>query len=299
MELRVLQYFLAIAREESISGAAEYLHISQPTLSRQIKDLEDELGTILFERGSRKITLTEDGLLLRKRAEEIINLVDKTEAEIISDKTSLNGDIYIGCGETEGMLLIAKAIKEMHKYHPDVRFHLHSGNGNDIAERLEKGLIDFGIFIGDFDITQYHYLKFPYKDTFGVLMRKDSSLASLNSISEGDLEGLPLIVSNQGLSKDFIPKYVLNHGNYNIVATYNLLYNASLMVREGIGYALCLDKLVNTDCMSELCFRPLEPKSEAEIIFVWKKYQLFSKTSQYFLSLIQKIFTSKEGHDVS
>ena len=110
---------------------------------------------------------------------------------------------------------------------------------------------------------------------------------------------MPLIVSDQGLSKDFIPKYVLNHGNYNIVATYNLLYNASLMVREGIGYALCLDKLVNTDCMSELCFRPLEPKSEAKIIFVWKKYQLFSKTSQYFLSLIQKIFTSKEGHDVS
>lgn len=290
MEFRVLQYFLAIAREESISGAAEYLHISQPTLSRQIKDLEDELGTILFERGSRRITLTEDGILLRKRAEEIIGLVNKTESDIISGKTSLNGDVYIGCGETEGMSIIAKAIKKVQDIHPDIKFHLHSGNGEDIIERLEKGLIDFGVLIGMHNISQYEYLKFPVKDISGVLMRKDSPLAKLDKITAKDLIDQPLIVSAQELKKDFIPDYLIKGENYHIVATYNLIYNASLMVREGVGYALCLDKLINTDCTSDLCFRPLEPISDAEILFVWKKYQQFSKSTQYFLNTIKKIF---------
>lgn len=290
MEFRVLQYFLAIAREESISGAAEYLHISQPTLSRQIKDLEEELGTVLFERGSRKITLTEDGLLLRKRTEEIVGLVNKTEAEIIAGKTSLNGDVYIGCGETEGMTIIAKAMKKVQDIHPDIKFHLHSGNAEDITDRLEKGLIDFGILIGVHDISQYNYIKLPVKDISGILMRKDSMLAKKDVITAQDLIDLPLIVSAQGLKNDLIPKYLKNNENYHIIATYNLIYNASLMVKEGVGYALGLDKLINTDCTSELCFKPLEPKEEAEIVFVWKKYQHFSKSSQYFLNTIQKMF---------
>ena len=208
MEFRVLQYFLAIAREESISSAAEYLHISQPTLSRQIKDLEEELGTVLFERGSRKITLTDDGMLLRKRAEEIVGLVNKTESEIISGKTSLNGDVYIGCGETEGMSYIAKAIKKVQDIHPDITFHLHSGNAEDIIERLEKGLIDFGVLIGTYDVSKYNSLKFPIKDISGVLMRKDSSLANLDTITIKDLIGLPLIVSAQELNKEHISKYL-------------------------------------------------------------------------------------------
>jgi len=289
MELRVLQYFLAIVREESISGAADYLHISQPTLSRQIKDLEDELGTVLFERGSRRITLTEDGLLLRKRAEEIIGLVNKTESEIISGKTALNGDVYIGCGETEGMRLIAKAIKNVQMDHPDIKFHLHSGNAEDITELLEKGLIDFGVLIGVHELSKYNYLKFPIKDISGVLMRKDSHLAGLEVITEKDLFHLPLIVSSQDLEKDLIPNF-LKDKNHRIVATYNLIYNASLMVREGVGYALGLDRLINTDCTSDLCFKPLKPKVEAEIIFIWKKYQQFSKSSQYFLNTIIKMF---------
>lgn len=290
MELRVLQYFLAIAREESISGAAEYLHISQPTLSRQIKDLEDELGTTLFERGSRKITLSEDGMLLRKRAEEIVGLVNKTESEIISGKTALNGDVYIGCGETEGMTYIARAIKKVQHDHPDIKFHLHSGNAEDITERLDKGLIDFGVLIGIRDLTKYNYLKFPIKDMTGVLMRKDSPLAKLDVITAKDLIDLPLIISSQELEKQQIPEYLINNENYHIVATYNLIYNASLMVREGVGYALGLDKLINTDCTSELCFKPLQPKAEAKIIFVWKKYQQFSKSSQYFLNTIINMF---------
>ena len=290
MELRVLQYFLAIAREESISGAAEYLHISQPTLSRQIKDLEEELGTILFERGSRKITLTDDGMLLRKRAEEIIGLVNKTESDIISGKTSLDGDVYIGCGETEGMTYIAKAIRKVQDIHTDIKFHLHSGNAEDIAERLDKGLIDFGVFIRIHDLSKYNYIKFPVKDISGILMRKDSPLAKKDIITAKDLIGLPLIVSAQELDKQQIPEYLIKDEHYRIVATYNLIYNASLMVREGVGYALGLDKLINTDCASDLCFKPIEPKTEAEIIFVWKKYQHFSKSSQYFLNVIQQLF---------
>lgn len=294
MEFRVLQYFLAIAREESISSAAEYLHISQPTLSRQIKDLEEELGTVLFERGSRKITLTDDGMLLRKRAEEIVGLVNKTESEIISGKTSLNGDVYIGCGETEGMSYIAKAIKKVQDIHPDITFHLHSGNAEDIIERLEKGLIDFGVLIGSYDVSKYNSLKFPIKDISGVLMRKDSSLANLDTITIKDLIGLPLIVSAQELNKEHISKYLDKNEEYHIVATYNLIYNASLMVREGVGYALGLDKLINTDCTSELCFKPLDPVIDDEILFIWKKYQHFSKSSQYFLNTIQEIFKERQ-----
>lgn len=290
MELRVLQYFLAIAREESISKAAEYLHVTQPTLSRQIKDLEEELGTVLFERGSRKITLTDDGMLLRKRAEEIIGLVNKTESDIISGKSSLDGDVYIGCGETEGMRYIARAIKKVQDIHPEMKFHLHSGNAEDITERLEKGLIDFGVLIGINDLSKYNYIKFPVKDISGVLMKKDSPLANYDQITAKDLIGLPLIVSAQGLDKQQIPEYLIKDERYHIVATYNLIYNASLMVKEGIGYALGLDKLINTDCTSDLCFKPLEPKAEADIIFVWKKYQHFSKSAQYFLKVIQQLF---------
>lgn len=290
MELRVLQYFLAIAREESISGAAEYLHISQPTLSRQIKDLEEELGTVLFERGSRKITLTEDGMLLRKRAEEIVGMVNKTEADIISGKASLDGDVYIGCGETEGMTYIARAIKKVQDIHPDMKFHLHSGNAEDITERLDKGLIDFGVLIGIYDLSKYNYIKFPVKDISGVLMKKDSSLAEKDVITVKDLVGLPLIISAQEMNKQQIPEYLMKDEHYCIVATYNLIYNASLMVREGVGYALCLDKLINTDCTSDLCFKPLSPKIEAEIIFIWKKYQHFSRSAQYFLKTIQQLF---------
>lgn len=291
MELRVLQYFLAIAREESISKAAEYLHISQPTLSRQIRDLEDQLGTLLFERGSRKISLTEDGLLLRKRAEEIIRLVDKTESEIISGETELNGDIYIGCGETEGMTLIARAMKRMQHEHPYVQFHLHSGNAEDIIERLEKGLIDFGVLIGKHDVSKYNYIKVPFKDIWGVLMRKDSPLANRDTVTIEDLINLPLILSTQEIKNNQIFQYLLENDNYHIVATYNLIYNASLMVKEGVGYAIGLDKLINTDCTSELCFKPLEPKITNEIILVWKKYQHFSKASQYFLNTVQSILS--------
>lgn len=294
MEIRVLQYFLAIAREESISGAAEYLHITQPTLSRQMKDLEDEFGKQLFIRGNRKITLTDDGMLLRKRAEEIINLVDKTQIEMNSSDNQLNGDIYIGGGETEGLQLITKIIKEMQNEHPQVKFHLYSGNASDVSERLDKGLIDFGLVIKPANIYKYDYIDLPATDVWGVLMRKDSPLAKLDKITVNDIKNLPVICSRQALSENETKQWFgKDYDNLNIVSTYNLLYNASIMVQEGIGYAITIDKLINTSGDSPLCFRPLEPKSEVGLAFVWKKYQIFSKPAQHFLTMIQKEY-SKE-----
>lgn len=294
MEIRVLQYFLAIAREESISGAAEYLHITQPTLSRQMKDLEEEFGKQLFIRGNRKITLTDDGMLLRKRAEEIINLVDKTQIEMNSSDNQLNGDIYIGGGETEGLQLITKIIKEMQNEHPQVKFHLYSGNASDVSERLDKGLIDFGLVIKPANIYKYDYIDLPATDVWGVLMRKDSPLAKLDKITVNDIKNLPVICSRQALSENETKQWFgKDYDNLNIVSTYNLLYNASIMVQEGIGYAITIDKLINTSGDSPLCFRPLEPRSEVGLAFVWKKYQIFSKPAQHFLTMIQKEY-SKE-----
>lgn len=273
MEFRVLQYFLAIAREETISKAAESLHITQPTLSRQMKGLEEQLGKQLFIRGNRKINLTEEGILLRQRAEEIISLVEKTESEIMHSDTTISGDIYIGSGETEGMRILAKVIDTCHKEYPKIKFHLYSGNSQDVVEKIENGLIDFGVLIEPADISKYDFIKIPVKDKWGVLMRKDSPIASLKSITADTLKKLPLICSSQEIVKNEISGWLNDDYNkLNIVATYNLIYNASLLVEEGSGYALGLDKLINTSGNSKLCFIPLEPKLEVGLTLIWKKY---------------------------
>lgn len=289
MEFRVLQYFLAIAREETISKAAESLHITQPTLSRQMKGLEEQLGKQLFIRGNRKINLTEEGILLRQRAEEIISLVEKTESEIMYSDTTISGDIYIGSGETEGMRILAKVIDTCHKEYPKIKFHLYSGNSQDVVEKIENGLIDFGVLIEPADISKYDFIKLPVKDKWGVLMRKDSPIASLKSITADTLKKLPLICSSQEIVKNEISGWLNDDYNkLNIVATYNLIYNASLLVEEGSGYALGLDKLINTSGNSKLCFIPLEPKLEVGLTLIWKKYHLFSKATSYFLNQLRK-----------
>lgn len=289
MEFRVLQYFLAIAKEETISKAAESLHITQPTLSRQMKGLEEQLGKQLFIRGNRKINLTEEGILLRQRAEEIISLVEKTESEIMHSDTTISGDIYIGSGETEGMRILAKVIDTCHKEYPKIKFHLYSGNSQDVVEKIENGLIDFGVLIEPADISKYDFIKIPVKDKWGVLMRKDSPIASLKSITADTLKKLPLICSSQEIVKNEISGWLNDDYNkLNIVATYNLIYNASLLVEEGSGYALGLDKLINTSGNSKLCFIPLEPKLEVGLTLIWKKYHLFSKAASYFLNQLRK-----------
>ncbi|UWD48432.1 LysR family transcriptional regulator [Clostridioides difficile] len=288
MELRVLRYFLAVAKEESITSAAQSLNVTQPTLSKQLMELEDELGKKLFLRGNRKITLTEDGLFLRKRAQEIIDLADKTTTDFNNDCDDIRGTVYIGGGETDAMRLIAKTAKKLQKEYPHIRYHLFSGNADDVTERLDKGLLDFGILIEPASMEKYDYIKLPVNDVWGLLMKKDCELAQKRTICPEDLRGIPILTSRQTLVKNVISGWSgQDFETFDIVATYNLVYNASLMVDEGIGYALCLDKLINTTGNSNLCFRPLEPRLEAHLNIVWKKHQVFSKATKIFLNKLQ------------
>ena len=296
MEIRVLKYFLAVAREQNISAAAQSLFLSQPTLSRQLKELEEELGKQLFIRGSRKITLTEEGLLLRKRAEEIVELLDKTEKELSNSDEQVSGEIYIGAGETDGLRLIAKAAKELQEQYPQITYRIISGDAVDITERLDKGLIDFALLLEPVDISKYSYLKFPVKDVWGVLMRRDCPLAQKKSISPKDLRDMPLIVSRQALDGRELTQWLKkDKEQLNIVSTYNLVYNASLMVDEGLGVALCLDKIINASGDSSLCYRPLKPKLEVGMSLVWKKYQVFSKAAEKFILKMQEGINSLQG----
>ncbi|MDU0075944.1 MULTISPECIES: LysR family transcriptional regulator [Bacillus] len=296
MEFRVLRYFLTVAREGSITAAADVLHITQPTLSRQLKDLERELGKKLFIRSSHSIILTDEGMLLRKRAEEIVDMVGKLEAEFSSMEETISGDVYIGGGETDAMKQIARVVKNLQFSYPNIRYHLFSGNEDDVTERLDKGLLDFGILIQPADLSKYNYMTIPAKDVWGVVMRKDSPLASKDTIRAIDLLNIPLICSRQAMQQtlsknEFIDWFGEDFDKLNVVTTYNLAYNAAIMVDEGIGYAITLDKIVNTSGDSNLCFKPLEPRLESGLNIVWKKHQVFSAAAEQFLKEIQAEFT--------
>lgn len=293
MEIRVLRYFLAVAREGNITSAANFLHITQPTLSRQIHDLEEELGQQLLVRKSHRVTLTPEGMLLRKRAEEIVSMVDKTEAEFSSITNAISGDIYIGSGETQAIRRIMEIAKQLQDEFPGIRYHIHSGNATDVSDRLDKGLLDFGILIQPADISKYDFLNLTEKDLWGVIMRKDSPLAEKEFIEKEDLIGLPLICSRQVVSpipsdNGFTAWFGEDYEKLNIVTTYNLVYNAAIMVETGIGYAITLDKLTNTSESSDLCFRPLKPKVESGLVLIWKKYQVFSKAAELFLERLKE-----------
>ncbi len=283
-----MQYFLAVAREESISAAAESLHLSQPTLSRQLKDMEDELGKQLLIRGNRKVTLTEEGMILRKRAEEILDLVKKTESEISVTEDAVSGDVYIGAGEANAVHFVTQAARRMQSEFPNVRYHISSGDCVDVCEQLDKGLIDFGVVFGRYEASKYNSVELPTRDRWGVLMRKDSPLAQLNSIRPQDLWDQPLIVSRQAQCGSKIKEWLQKDvSELHIAATYNLLFNASLMVEDGMGIAICLENIINTACNSALCFRPLMPELDAFMSVIWKKYQVFSKPAEKFLLELQ------------
>lgn len=289
MEIRVLQYFLAVAREQSISAAAQSLHLSQPTLSTQLKALEQELGRQLLIRGtkgSRKVTLTEEGMILRKRAEEILTLVDRAQEEIVHGDGEVEGEVSIGAGETDTVRLFARAAGRLRRQHPGIRLRISSGNADFVLEQLDKGLIDFGLLFSEVDDHKYQSMAIPMRDTWGVLMRKEAPLAEKETITPEDLRDKPLILSHQrgGGVLQWLGR---EPSQLSIVATYNLVYNASLLVDEGLGYALCFDKLINTQG-SSLTFRPLDPPILAEATVVWKKYQVFSKAARLFLEELGK-----------
>ena len=289
LDIRVLQYFLAVAREESITKAAEALRMTQPPLSRQLKDLEEELGKQLFIRGSKKITLTEDGMLLRKRAEELVDLMEKTKAELTSSHENINGEIYIGCGETESISFLAQTAQNLQKKHPLIHYHIYSGDAERVMEKLDKGLIDFGLLVGQTDFSKYDYIHLSMKDIWGVLMQKDSPLAENESVSPKDLWDKPLIISHQtSINSEIFSWLRADISKLNIVATYDLVYNAAQFVKKGFGYVIALDKLINTTGDSNLCFKPLSPPLEAGLCVIWKKYQVLSRASNAFLRQLRE-----------
>lgn len=289
MELRVLRYFLAVAREQSITAAAETLHITQPTLSKQLRELEEELGKKLFTRGNRKITLTEEGMFLRKRAQEIVELADKTEADFAAGVGSVSGDIFIGSGETGAVRYLGRTLYKMRSRYPGIRFHLFSGNGEDVSDRLDKGLIDFALFVGMTDLKKYDYLKLPYHHRWGLILRKDDPLAAHEAVTPEMLMNVPILCSRQALIQNELSGWLGRpFEELNPVGTYNLIYNAAIMVEEGLGCAVCIDKLLDTSGESAVCFRPFEPAIDAELFIAWKKYQFFSAAAGKFLEMLQQ-----------
>lgn len=286
MELRVLHYFLTVTREQSILGAAQALHLSQPTLSRQLREMEEDLGKQLFIRSNRKITLTEEGMLLRKRAEEILSLVDRTKDEISLSDEVIAGDIHIGAGESEGIRFLVRAAKALQEEYPLVHFHNVSADRVTVMEDLDKGLLDFGVVFGKMDDPKYESLRVPYTERFGVLMRRDDPLARKETITTEDLKGKPLILSRQREGYGVRPHHMEGQ---RVVATTNLLFNGSIMVEEGMGYAITFDHIVNVSGDSPLCFRPLEGQPEIEMHVVWKKYQVFTRAGQKFLEKLREM----------
>ncbi|MBR7927396.1 LysR family transcriptional regulator [Aerococcaceae bacterium zg-ZUI334] len=282
MEIRVLKYFVETANHKSMTKAAKKLHVTQPTLSKQLKDLEEELGQKLFTRSKYNTNLTPEGEILYKRALDILSIVDKTEAEFQSMNDFNGGDLHIGCAESYGITIIAETIKALMTKYPNVHFHLYSGNFQTVTEKLNNGLLDFAITVQNVDTSLYNTFTLPYKDQWGILMRRDSPFANQDTIKLSDLTKMPLIISRQGFS-DEMPNELKNmQTNLTIIGTYDLLYNASLFVKQGLGYAFCFDKLVDTSSKSELVFVPVEPVISSPMRIIWPINQTLSKSTELF-----------------
>ncbi len=290
MEIRLLKYFLAVAEEENITNAARKMHITQPVLSRQMMDLEKELGKQLFVRTNKKTYLTEDGLYLKQRAQEILSLVEKTTSELQTTSEEIYGQIHFGAGETDVMRIFAHAIEQIHRKHPKIQFNLFSGNADDILEKLEDGILDFGLVFGSNFSDKYNLIAVPLSNARGVLMRKDSPWAKQKCITREILKQMPLITpSRTSYNQTFLSQWCgRDTERLNIVATYNLIFNAVFLVDSGIGNALCLENLVDTAQSSTLCFCPLDPPSYETPVLIWKRGKKLSKASTVFLEEVKK-----------
>ena len=286
MEIRVLRYFLAVAQEGSVTRAARALHLTQPTLSRQIRELEEELGQTLFSRGGRELSLTREGLLLWPRAEEIVGLAEITEKEFrsLGEKT-VSGDLSLGCGESKALSFVTDALKVLQDEHPLIIPHFFSGNGEIVMDRPDKGLLDFAVLMGAENTERYSSLPLPNHDTWGLLMDKDDPMAQKKAITAEDLLDIPLILSSQSLSRDELSGWLgFPMSRLHIAATYTLLFNGSLMVRSGLGYALCFDHIAPSGKDSPFAFRPLT----SPLSLVWKKHQILSAPAEAFLAKIRE-----------
>ena len=293
MDIHIMEYYLAIIREGNISAAAESLHLSQPALSRQIKDLEEELGVTLFERGSRKIKLTEEGMILRRRAEEMVRLMQITESEIREAQNKIAGEVHIGAGESLAFHHLSRIAGNIHQSYPDIRFHITSGDTADLMDQLDNGLIDIALIFTDYDHSQYQGIRLPKEDKLGLLMRKEDPLAEKTTITISDLKHIPLIIPRA--AEDLITSYPAFAG-VNIVTVYNLIYNASLFVEDGVGYAIGFDGLINTTGESPLTFRPIENQISQPGTVIWKKYEVFTPAVNLFLEQLKESSQASFDH---
>ncbi|MBU9738111.1 LysR family transcriptional regulator [Diplocloster agilis] len=292
MELRVLNYFLEVAREGSITGAAKVLHISQPTLSKQLKDLEYELGSKLFVRSNYSVKLTDEGILLRKRAEDILEMANKTLEEFSNLNDITGGDVRIGCAESCHIKYLADVIKDFRVRYPGLRFHIKSGDTRQVTEDMERGLSDFAVIVEPPDLSKYNYLTLPEADVWGLLMPSDSPLAKKSAIQVEDLSGLPLIVSRQALKVD-LPRWCGEKlDDLNVIGSTNLFYNGSVCVKTGLCYMLTFDRLADVSAESGLCFRPLSPVLKTQMFIIWKKYQVFTPIAEKLVEELKNRFAN-------
>lgn len=294
MEIRTLRYFLAVAREENMTKAADTLHVTQPTLSKALKSLEGELGKKLFTRHSFSIRLTEEGVLLRNRAEDLVSMADRIEREFLSLDDITGGDLYLGLAESYQICFLASEIHTLKQSYPGLRYHITSGDTEQVAEQLDKGLLDFAVLAEIPDTGKYESLVFPEADIWGVVMPEADELAEKKVIHVDDLIGLPLFCSGQGWEKD-IPLWAKDKmDKLHLEGSFRLSYNASIFAKEHLGYLLTFDRLVDTSPGSGLVFRPLSPVLETKLYFVWKRYQTFSPIAERFLKQIQRTFHQKK-----
>ncbi len=290
MELRTMRYFLAVAREENMTRAAELLHVTQPALSRQMKALEDELGKKLFTRHSFSIQLTEEGILLRKRAEDLIRMADKITSEFLTLDDISGGDLYFGMAESYQIRHLASAIRQFKNSFPNIRYHITSGDTEQVTERLDKGVIDFAVLAEEPNTEKYHSLVFPEADLWGLVMPADSPLAKKQDIRADDLAGLPLFCSEQGWKQDISRWCGEKIDGLHLEGSFRLSYNGSLFVKEGLGYLLTFQHLIDTSPDSGLVFRPLSPVLETKIYLIWKKYQVFTPIAERLLEYLKTSF---------
>ena len=291
MEVRILRYFLAVAREENITKAAEILHITQPTLSRQLNQLEEEVGVRLFERGSRKIVLTNEGLLLRRRAEEIIALVDKTERELIIQEEVLEGTISIGCGELQAVQVLPELFRSFSEKYPQVNYDLFTANADQVKEQMEAGILDIGLLLEPINIDKYNFIRLPVKERWMVLMRPDDPLAQKEWVTAQDLERLPIIMARRSnVQNELANWFGSRFQNLHILFKSNFSTNAAIMVQDGLGYALIVEGVTgNLWDQNKICSRPLYPELLSTCVLAWKRQQPFSKATTKFLEHIKSV----------
>ena len=292
MEIRTLRYFLAVAREENMTRAAELLHVTQPTLSKTLKALEEELGKKLFTRHSFSISLTEEGVLLRDRAEDLISMADRIERDFLSLDDITGGDIYFGLAESYQIRHLAREIRAFKTVYPNLRYHITSGDTEQVTEKLDRGLLDFAVICELPNERKYDYVLFPEADHFGAVMPADSPLARKERITAADLAGLPLFCSEQSWENDIRPWAREQFSRFHLEGSFRLSYNGSMFAREGLGILLTLNNLVDTSPDSALVFRPLSPHLEMKMYLIWNKYQSFTPIAERFLRQIRASFLS-------